>query len=165
MHRHVATPRCRSKDGRRTRDERAAIYHRAGRVRPLTGQVLHPARKTRRAVSDRSREGQEEVALPKLRITVLERMHFPYLQRACARSGTFNVCSRFAGRGGYSKLARACPMDSCSWPWADIQRDGTMIRLGGAGDGLKHRGTWLSACTDEMKPVILLIEPVDEASD
>ena len=46
----------------------------------------------------------------------------------------------------------------CSWAWADIQRDVTTIRFGGAADWLKHQGTWLSSCTDGMKPVIFLLE-------
>ena len=50
------------------------------------------------------------------------------------------------------------PSGFCSWAWADIQRDVTMIRLGGARDWLKNPGTWLSSCTNGMKPVIFLIE-------
>ena len=95
--------------------------------------------------------------MSKLRITVLKRMHFPDLQEEYAKEGSFNICSAFE-EGQTFETTEGMPEGFCSWAWADIQRDVTMLRLGGARDWLKQPGTWLSACTDGMKPVIFLLE-------
>ncbi len=74
------------------------------------------------------------------------------LQGGCQPCSTFDEGQQFVSEHGEK------PDRFCSWAWADIQRDVTMMRLGGANDWLKHRGTWLSSCTDGMKPVIFLLE-------
>jgi len=74
------------------------------------------------------------------------------LRGGCEPCGTHEDGQQFVSRRGEK------PDGFCSWAWADIQRDVTMLRLGGARDWLKKPGTWLSACTDGMKPVVFLLE-------
>jgi uncharacterized repeat protein (TIGR04076 family) len=95
--------------------------------------------------------------LAKLRITVLKKMHFPDLQASYAKDGTFGICTAFE-EGQVFETVESKPDGFCSWAWADIQRDITNVRFGGANDWLRHRGTWLSSCTDGLKPVIFLLE-------
>jgi len=69
----------------------------------------------------------------------------------------FDVCGTFAD--GQVLETGACKPDRfCSWAWADVQRDVTMMRPVGALDCLIHPGTRLSACIDGIKPVVFLLE-------
>ncbi len=74
------------------------------------------------------------------------------LQGGCQPCSTFEEGQQFVSEHGEK------PDGFCSWAWADIQRDVTNVRFGGARDWLKHRGTWLSSCTEGLKPVIFLLE-------
>ena len=79
------------------------------------------------------------------------------LRGGCEPCGTYEDGKQFVSRRGEK------PAGFCSWAWADIHRDVTMLRLGGARDWLKEPGTWLSACTDGMKPVVFLLERLENA--
>jgi len=98
-----------------------------------------------------------------VRITVLRRtvncdICDEYGDVAWKLRGGCQPCGRLEdGQQFVSRLGEQ-PDGFCSWAWADIQRDVTMMRLGGARDWLKRPGTWLSSCTDGMKPVIFLLE-------
>ena len=67
--------------------------------------------------------------MSKLRITVLKKMHFPDLQAGYAKDGTFGVCSAFE-EGQVFETAEGKPNAFCSWAWADIQRDVTLVQSG-----------------------------------
>jgi uncharacterized repeat protein (TIGR04076 family) len=105
---------------------------------------------------------QEEAALPKLRITVLKKMHFPDLRAKYAKEGTFNVCSAFE-EGQVFETAEGKPDGFCSWAWADIQRDVTLIRSGAELPWIGPKNTMISCCTDGFRPVVFRIDHVGEA--
>jgi len=50
----------------------------------------------------------------------------------------------------------------CSWAFADIQRDITLLRLGGNFPWMKEKGTILSCCTDGVRPVTFKLERIDD---
>lgn len=74
------------------------------------------------------------------------------LQGGCQPCSMFEEGQQFVSERGEK------PEGFCSWAWADIQRDVTNVRFRGAEDWLKRQGTWLSSCTEGMKPVIFLLE-------
>jgi uncharacterized repeat protein (TIGR04076 family) len=52
------------------------------------------------------------------------------------------------------------PAGFCSWAWSDIQRDVTVLALGGDFPWIKQKGVMISACTDGLRPVIYKLERV-----
>jgi len=99
--------------------------------------------------------------LTKLRITVLKKMHFPDLQATYAKEGTFDVCSAFE-EGQVFETAEGKPDGFCSWAWADIQRDVTLVRSGADLPWIGPKNTMISCCTDGFRPVVFRIDRVDE---
>ena len=100
---------------------------------------------------------------PRVKITVLKRVDPSVIFDGDVPNmpGTdkkYTICTRFEDGQEFVSESGEQPDGFCSWAWADIQRDVTMMRLGGARDWLKQEGTWLSSCTDGMKPVIFLLE-------
>lgn len=53
------------------------------------------------------------------------------------------------------------PQGFCSWAWADIQRDITVLGLGGDFFWIKKKGTMISCCTDGLSPVVFKLERVE----
>lgn len=53
------------------------------------------------------------------------------------------------------------PEGFCSWAFADIQRDITLLRFGTDIPGME-RGVLYSACTDGLRPVIFKLERLEE---
>jgi len=54
------------------------------------------------------------------------------------------------------------PKGFCSWAWADIQRDVTVLALGGDFPWVKEKGVTFSSCTDGFRPVIFKLERMKE---
>lgn len=52
------------------------------------------------------------------------------------------------------------PEGFCSWAWADIQRDVTVLALGGDFPWVKEKGIMISSCTDGFRPVIFKLERI-----
>ena len=99
--------------------------------------------------------------MSRLRITVLKKMHFPDLQAQYAKPGTFGVCTAFE-EGQIFETEESKPDGFCSWAWADIQRDVTLVRSGAEMPWIGARKTMVSCCTDGFRPVVFRIERVAE---
>jgi uncharacterized repeat protein (TIGR04076 family) len=54
------------------------------------------------------------------------------------------------------------PEGFCSWAWADIQRDVTVLAVGGNFPWVKEEGVMISCCTDGFRPVLFKLERVVE---
>jgi len=107
--------------------------------------------------------------MPGVRITVLKRtvncdICEEYGGIAWKLRGGCQPCGRYEDNQSFVSERGEMPDGFCSWAWADIQRDVTMLRLGGAKDWLRQPGTWLSSCTDGLKPVIFLLERVSSGN-
>jgi len=102
--------------------------------------------------------------LSTLRITVLKKMHFPDLQAEYARPGTFGICSAFE-EGQVFETTEAKPDGFCSWAWADIQRDVTLVRADAELPWIGAKRTMISCCTDGFRPVVFRIEKLDGSPD
>jgi uncharacterized repeat protein (TIGR04076 family) len=103
---------------------------------------------------------QEEVTLSRLRITVLKKMHFPDLQASYAKDGTFGICTAFE-EGQIFETTESKPDGFCSWAWADIQRDVTLVRSGAELPWIGPKNTMISSCTDGFRPVVFRIDRID----
>lgn len=99
-----------------------------------------------------------------IRITVLKCLEVPDLAAEYAPSGKWGSCwmnegDVFEVEGGSDYPA---PDGFCSWAWADIQRDVTMLRYGADPHWIRVPATMISSCTDGRKPVVFKIERIDE---
>ena len=98
--------------------------------------------------------------MSKLRITVLKKMHFPDLQERYAKPNTFGICTAFE-EGQTFETDEGKPVGFCSWAWADIQRDVTLVRSGATLPWIGPKDTMVACCTDGFRPVVFRIDRVD----
>ena len=100
-----------------------------------------------------------------IRITVLKRLDMPDLAAEYAPTGSWGKCWLEEGQvfeisGGGSEYPK--PDGFCSWAWADIQRDITLLRFGADAPWIRHPGVMISSCTDGRKPVVFKLERIGE---
>jgi uncharacterized repeat protein (TIGR04076 family) len=104
--------------------------------------------------------------MPRIRITVLKQLEVPDLAAEYAPAGSWGKCWMeearvFEVEGGSDYPT---PEGFCSWAWADIHRDVTMLRYGADPHWIRVPGTMISSCTDGRKPVVFKIERIDDES-
>jgi len=109
--------------------------------------------------------------MSKIRITVLKCLEVPDLAADYAPSGRWGTCwmregDVFEVDGGSDYPTPSYPDSAghagfCSWAWADIQRDVTMLRYGADPPWIRIPGTAIASCTDGRKPVVFKIERVE----
>jgi uncharacterized repeat protein (TIGR04076 family) len=105
--------------------------------------------------------------MSRIRITVLKCLEVPDLAADYAPSGSWDACwmregDVFEVDGGSDYPT---PEGFCSWAWADIQRDVTMLRYGADPPWIRIPGTAIASCTDGRKPVVFKIERVEDARE
>ena len=98
-----------------------------------------------------------------VRITVLKRLDVPELAERLAARGIWDKCWLQEGQvfevsANGSDFPK--PEGFCSWAWADIQRDITLLRYGVNVPWMRHPGTMISSCTDGRKPVVFKLERI-----
>lgn len=98
-----------------------------------------------------------------IRITVLKRLDVPDLAETLAPEGTWEKCWLREGQvfevsSNGSDFPK--PDGFCSWAWADIQRDVTLLRFGGEAPWIRQPGVMISSCTDGRKPVVFKLERI-----
>jgi len=69
-------------------------------------------------------------------------------------------CTHFKAGQEFVSNSLQQPEGFCSWAWADIQRDVTVLALGGNFDWVKEKGVGISCCTDGFSPVVFKLERV-----
>ncbi len=102
--------------------------------------------------------------MSKLRITVLKCLEVPDLAERFASGGSWGTCwlkegQVFEVEGGSDYPT---PDGFCSWAWADMQRDVTMLRYGANPPWIRVPNTMITSCTDGRKPVVFKIERIEE---
>jgi uncharacterized repeat protein (TIGR04076 family) len=76
-------------------------------------------------------------------------------------SGWSTTCPRLKAGDVFISEDGAFPQGFCSWAFADIQRDLTLVRFNCGFPGMP-RGVIYSACTDGLRPVLFKIERLTE---
>ncbi len=71
---------------------------------------------------------------------------------------TFQVGQEFIVEGWPAK-----PEGFCDWAWLDIQRVVGIAAFGGQVEGTRPKNAWPVGCTDALRPVAFLVEPIGEA--
>jgi len=94
-----------------------------------------------------------------VRITVLKRMKSGGILEEYGK-GVPAECPMFKEGQEFNVQDLNMPQGFCSWAWADIQRDVTVIGLGGEYPWIKQEGTMICCCTDGLSPVIFKLERV-----
>ena len=105
--------------------------------------------------------------MPKVKITVLKRtLHQDlidvYLDEAYKDTG---LCECFEEGEEFVIDPAKVPNDvfaRCAWAWADIRKDILAAAMGANMPGIKQPGTFVSGCTDWLRPVIFQIKRLDE---
>ncbi len=98
--------------------------------------------------------------MAKYKITVVKRMANQDLIDQYGK-GIVAPCDRFTDGQEFILDSSNKPDGFCSWAWADIQRDATIIRFGGNIPYVKQPGTHIVCCTDAFRPVAFKIERLD----
>jgi uncharacterized repeat protein (TIGR04076 family) len=57
------------------------------------------------------------------------------------------------------------PDGFCAWAWADIQKEIVAIMSGGKFNWMKQEGSALTCCTDAFRPVVFLIELIEDSEE
>ena len=70
-------------------------------------------------------------------------------------------CPRFQVGEEFILEDGSCPSGFCSWAYADIQRDVTLLRMGGSYPWIKDKKVGISCCTDGLRPVFFKLERID----
>ena len=99
-----------------------------------------------------------------IRIRVLKRHRFSDLVKDHVRPESANqieACAVF--RDGQEFVLEGWPTRPegfCDWAWNDIQKAVIAASFGARKDGLKTQDGWIACCTDGLRPVVFLIEPI-----
>ena len=102
--------------------------------------------------------------LPRCKITVLKRtlnqdLVEEYLDDAYKDTG---LCECFEdGQEFVIEPDEGVPEVFCVWAWADMRCDIMTVAYGGDMPGMKQRGTFITGCTDWLRPVIFKVERMD----
>ena len=94
-----------------------------------------------------------------VKITVLRRLVFEELDIYKTRKSS--ACERLREGQEFVSKGANMPEGFCSWAWADIQKYVLTLARGGNLLGSKW-GTFVSCCTDGYRPVLFLIERLEE---
>ncbi len=94
-----------------------------------------------------------------VRITVLKRLSNPdlidrYGVNVVAQCGVMKDGQQFISEG------LKIPDGFCAWAWADIQRDATVLALGGNFPWINEEGVTIACCTDGLRPVVFKLERI-----
>ena len=104
------------------------------------------------------------IAISKVKITVLKRTVMKDLvdaYKAGAEETAEHECEVFKEGQEFIVENLGMPEGFCSWAWADIQRDVTVLALGGDFPWIKQKGVGISCCTDGLRPVIFKLERIE----
>ena len=78
------------------------------------------------------------------------------------KAKTFGPCGYEIGESHVVGQPVQCPEGMCPWAWHDIESFVRIAAFGGKADDYVPAGAWIRSCTDAMRPVTFLIEPLDE---
>ena len=107
-----------------------------------------------------------------VKITVLRRMSNPDLieEYAPRDEPGWRVCEHFLegqefvldmeGRTEFMVDSDIVPRGFCLWAWAAIERDVSVLALGGNVPWSRNEGTMISCCTDGLRPVVFKLERI-----
>ena len=101
-----------------------------------------------------------------VRITVLEKTFQPQLVAAHLTeeaATSFGECGHEIGESFLVTEPVACPDGLCPWAWHDIESFVRIAAFGGELEGRRPANSWVRCCTDALRPVTFLIEPLDAA--
>jgi uncharacterized repeat protein (TIGR04076 family) len=107
-----------------------------------------------------------------VKITVLRRMSNPDLieEYAPENESDWRVCEHFLegqefvvdvkARQEFMVDMDTVPKGFCVWAWAAIEKDVSVLALGGNAPWLRKEGTMISCCTDGLRPVVFKLERI-----
>jgi len=102
--------------------------------------------------------------MKKVRITVIHKAFNEALTRKYLRperAAEFRPCGHEIGDQFEIGQPVTCPEGLCPWAWHDIESFVRIAAFEGKADDYLPEGAWVRSCTDAMRPVTFLIEPVE----
>jgi uncharacterized repeat protein (TIGR04076 family) len=99
----------------------------------------------------------------KCKITVLKRTFHEDLAGQYAVDGkSMGPCELLRDNQEFIFDGYNYPEGFCSWAWADIQRDASLLSNADANPSwINRKGTTITCCTDGVRPVIFRIERIE----
>lgn len=102
----------------------------------------------------------------KVRITVLKRELYSDLVEAYSKDNIVAEKCGFYTEGQVFEIEaselNSIPAGFCSWAWADLHRDIMAMYHGADYFWAKDNGSVVACCTDGFRPVVFLIERIEE---
>jgi uncharacterized repeat protein (TIGR04076 family) len=95
-----------------------------------------------------------------VKITVLKRLKTGEILEEYGK-GAPAECPMFREGQQFMVQELNMPQGFCSWAWADIQRDITVLGLRGEFYWIKKKGMMISCCTDGLSPVVFKLERME----
>lgn len=81
-----------------------------------------------------------------------------------AQAKAFQACSMAVGDTFLVSQPVACPEGLCPWAWHDIESFVRIAAFDGVTEGRVPENSWVRCCTDALRPVTFLIEPLEEST-
>ena len=76
---------------------------------------------------------------------------------------TFEPCGHEIGESFLVGQPVMCPEGMCPWAWHDIESFVRIAAFEGTVDHYRPKNSWIRCCTDALRPVTFLIEPVEDS--
>jgi len=102
----------------------------------------------------------------RVRITVIKKgfdkkLIEAHMQTAAAE--TFAPCGHEVGDSFVVGQPVMCPEGLCPWAWHDIESFVRIAAFEGRVEDRRPENSWIRCCTDALRPVTFLIEPVEDS--
>lgn len=99
----------------------------------------------------------------RVKITVLKRMfNADLVSEYLETDPGYGPCDQVReGQEFFVESPWSKPQGMCTWAWADIRNDITLIASGANPHWIKLPGTVIASCSDCFRPVIFKIERID----
>ena len=105
--------------------------------------------------------------MSKIRITVVKRLNrqeiFGDADLGCSADVLAPQCSAF--EDGQEFIVGGKPEGFCEGAWADIYRHITVLGRGGSHSWMDQPDKYLTCCTDGFRPVVFLLERLDDGAE
>ena len=99
-----------------------------------------------------------------VRITVIKTsLDEALIAKHTTQDRSVTQCSHQVGESFLVDQPVMCPEGLCPWAWHDIESFVRIVAFEGVLEGSNPPNSWVRCCTDALRPVTFLIEPLNKA--
>ena len=103
--------------------------------------------------------------MKRVRITVIKKSLDEELiaKYVTEERGDVKPCGHEVGESFLVGQSVMCPEELCPWAWHDIESFVRIAAFEGVLEGASPENRWIRCCTDAVRPVTFLVEPIEDA--